>query len=188
MSFAFWENLHKCMSVCGLDSSRYKGHSFCIGAASLEAEKGLSVSQIRAMGRWNSNAFRKYIRSNYMSWDLTDTPTRMIPAWAGIIALPSCHLLHYSGFIFLLFESIHFNLLNIWHYWCYPVVTTMYEILSLAWDGDLYLIWQIICFCLQCYFINQWCCVGVITLPAWAGIVFITLCISHVSWHSWYCS
>jgi hypothetical protein len=55
------------VSVCGLDSSRYKGHSFRIGAASLSAEKGLSDSQIRAMGRWNSNAFRKYIRSNYMS-------------------------------------------------------------------------------------------------------------------------
>ena len=104
------------VSVCGLDSSRYKGHSFRIGAASLSAEKGLSDSQIRAMGRWNSNAFRKYIRSNYMSWDLTDTPTRMIPAWAGIIALPSCPLLHYSGFIFynlkvyisvdLIFDSI----------------------------------------------------------------------------------
>ena len=59
--------LHKCLSVCGLDSSRYKGHSFRIGAASLVAEEGLSGSQIRAMGRWNSNAFRKYIRSNYMS-------------------------------------------------------------------------------------------------------------------------
>ena len=59
--------LHKCLSVCGLDSSRYKGHSFRIGAASLVVEKGLSDSQIRAMGRWNSNAFRKYIRSNYMS-------------------------------------------------------------------------------------------------------------------------
>ena len=59
--------LHKCFSVCGLDSSRYKGHSFRIGAASLVAEKGLSVSQICAMGRWDSNAFRKYIRSNYMS-------------------------------------------------------------------------------------------------------------------------
>ena len=85
----------------------------------------------------------------------------------------------------LLFESIHFNLLNNWHYWCYPVVTTMYEILSPAWAGDLCLIWQIICFCLQCYFINQWYCVGVITLPAWAGIVFITL---YIFWHSWYCS
>ena len=59
--------LHKCLSVCDLDSSRYTGHSFRIGAASLVAEEGLSGSQIRAMGRWNSNAFRKYIRSNYMS-------------------------------------------------------------------------------------------------------------------------
>jgi hypothetical protein len=38
-----------------------------IGAASFAAENGLSDAQIRSMGRWNSNAFRKYIRSNYAS-------------------------------------------------------------------------------------------------------------------------
>lgn len=54
--------LHRCLAKCGLDSSMYKGHSFRIGAASLAAEKGLSDSQIRLLGRWNSNAFKKYIR------------------------------------------------------------------------------------------------------------------------------
>jgi len=63
----FDKSLHKCLAFCGLDSSRYKGHSFRIGAASFAAEKGLSDAQIRSMGRWNSNAFRKYIRSNYTS-------------------------------------------------------------------------------------------------------------------------
>jgi RES domain-containing protein len=43
------------------------GHSFRIGAASFAAEKSLSDAQVRFMGRWNSNAFRKYIRSNYSS-------------------------------------------------------------------------------------------------------------------------
>ncbi|VDI01273.1 Hypothetical predicted protein [Mytilus galloprovincialis] len=56
--------LHKCLASCGLDSSRYKGHSFRIGAATYAAERGLSDSQIRSMGRWKSNAFQKYIRSH----------------------------------------------------------------------------------------------------------------------------
>lgn len=55
--------LHKCLLVCNLDGRRFKGHSFRIGAASLAAEKGLSDAQIRNLGRWKSNAFRKYIRS-----------------------------------------------------------------------------------------------------------------------------
>ncbi|CAC5423976.1 unnamed protein product [Mytilus coruscus] len=42
--------LHKCLASCGLDSSRYKGHSFRIGAATDAAERGLSDSQIRSMG------------------------------------------------------------------------------------------------------------------------------------------
>ena len=60
------ENFCNCLAsafkFCGLDSSRYKGHSFRIGAASHAAEKGLSDTQIRLLGRWKSNAFLKYIR------------------------------------------------------------------------------------------------------------------------------
>ena len=47
---------------CGLDSKRYKGHSFRIGAASEAAKAGYSDAQICLMGRWKSDAFRKYIR------------------------------------------------------------------------------------------------------------------------------
>lgn len=39
-------------------------YSFRIGAASLAAEQGLSDAQIQLMGRWKSNAFKKYIRIN----------------------------------------------------------------------------------------------------------------------------
>ena len=49
-------------AACGLDSRRYKGHSFRIGAASEAAKAGFSDAQIRLMGRWRSDAFRKYIR------------------------------------------------------------------------------------------------------------------------------
>lgn len=61
---AFNKILQKCLLVCGLDCSRYKGHSFRIGAATLVAQKGLTDAQIRTLGRWQSNAFQKYIIPN----------------------------------------------------------------------------------------------------------------------------
>ena len=58
----FTSRLAIILRLCGLDPSRYKGHSFRIGAASHAAEQGMSDAQIRAMGRWKSNAFLKYVR------------------------------------------------------------------------------------------------------------------------------
>ena len=58
----FAELLSLSLKACGLDSTCYKGHSFRIGAASFAAERGMSDAQIRALGRWRSNAFLKYIR------------------------------------------------------------------------------------------------------------------------------
>ena len=46
----------------GLDSSRYKSHSFRIGGACHAAEKGYSDAQIRALGCWKSYAFKVYLR------------------------------------------------------------------------------------------------------------------------------
>ena len=59
----FAELLSLSLRACGLDSTRYKGHSFRIGAASFAADQGMSDAQIRALGRWMSNAFLKYIRT-----------------------------------------------------------------------------------------------------------------------------
>ena len=50
------------LQSCGLDPTRYKGHSFRIGAASFAADRGMSDAQIRTLSRWKSNAFLKYIR------------------------------------------------------------------------------------------------------------------------------
>lgn len=58
----FIDKLSMTIKYCGLDPSRYKGHSFRIGAASFAADAGMSDSQIRALGRWKSDAFHKYIR------------------------------------------------------------------------------------------------------------------------------
>jgi hypothetical protein len=51
------------LQACSLDSTLYKGHSFRIGAASWAAQAGYSDQHIRHLGRWNSNAFQKYIRN-----------------------------------------------------------------------------------------------------------------------------
>ena len=61
--YQFNTELSRCLQFCGLDTTRYKGHSFRIGAASLAADKGFSDAQIRTLGRWKSDAFKLYIRS-----------------------------------------------------------------------------------------------------------------------------
>ncbi|XP_028405752.1 uncharacterized protein LOC114528322 [Dendronephthya gigantea] len=63
----FTEHLALIFRACGLDPTKYKGHSFRIGAATFAAECGFSDAQIRVMGRWKSDAFRKYIRSPNLS-------------------------------------------------------------------------------------------------------------------------
>ena len=63
----FNEQLRACLSFCSLDSSRYKSHSFRIGAACHAADLGYSDSQIRALGRWKSDAFKLYIRNETLA-------------------------------------------------------------------------------------------------------------------------
>ena len=57
----FNTELHRCLSFCGLDTSRYKGHSFRIGAACHAAEKGFFGAQIRTFGCSKSDAFKLYV-------------------------------------------------------------------------------------------------------------------------------
>jgi len=58
----FTNMLSSALRICDLDPNRYKGHSFRIGAATYAAEQGFSDAKIRYMGRWKSDAFKKYIR------------------------------------------------------------------------------------------------------------------------------
>ena len=46
----------------GLPNPQIKPHSFRIGAATHAASLGCTEQQIQKMGRWKSNAFKKYIR------------------------------------------------------------------------------------------------------------------------------
>ena len=62
----FVSNLKLALKYCGLSDLRYKSHSFRIGGATHLAQLGRSELQIRQAGRWQSNAFTKYTRINYM--------------------------------------------------------------------------------------------------------------------------
>lgn len=64
---SFTDLLSLSLKSCGLSPQLYKSHSFRIGAASFAADRGMSDAQIRALGRWKSNAFLKYIRIPYLS-------------------------------------------------------------------------------------------------------------------------
>ncbi len=59
---AFSKVLNQCVNFLGLNSAQLTSHSFRIGRATLGLEQGLSIEQIRLMGRWRSDAFRKYLK------------------------------------------------------------------------------------------------------------------------------
>ena len=46
----------------GFNSNNYSPHSLRISAAKMWASKGLSDAQIRLLGRWQSNAFKNYLK------------------------------------------------------------------------------------------------------------------------------
>ncbi len=59
---SFSKMLNMCVSFVGLNPTQLTSHSFRIGRATLGLEQGLSMEQIRLMGRWSSDAFRKYLK------------------------------------------------------------------------------------------------------------------------------
>ena len=48
------------LSTLGYDST---GHSFRIGAATTVAERGVEDSVIKMLGRWESSAYSRYVRT-----------------------------------------------------------------------------------------------------------------------------
>ena len=67
---AFRANLSSLLQEVGLDTKSYNTHSFRIGAATSAESAGLTESQIKSMGRWKSDAYRRYIKP---------TPLQMAP-------------------------------------------------------------------------------------------------------------
>ncbi len=69
------------LSSAGLDVSRFNGHSFRIGAATTAAHVGLPDSTIRAMGRWKSSAFMRYIQPPVQ--DIASVSTTLLASSTG---------------------------------------------------------------------------------------------------------
>lgn len=59
----FTDQIRAILQEVGLPYNHFAGHSFRIGAATAAACAGLEDSTIRALGKWNSNAFLLYIRT-----------------------------------------------------------------------------------------------------------------------------
>ena len=50
------------LDKAGIDSSKYSGHSFRIGAATTAAQNGMEDSIIKTLGRWESLAYLRYVK------------------------------------------------------------------------------------------------------------------------------
>ena len=58
--FLTWENF--VAAVRGALEADFNGHSFRIGAATTAASRGMEDSMIKTLGRWESDAYQRYIR------------------------------------------------------------------------------------------------------------------------------
>ncbi|XP_077986282.1 uncharacterized protein LOC144440778 [Glandiceps talaboti] len=61
--YILFKSLKTSLSHIGLDSSLYSGHSFHSGGATSAAAAGISDWEIKVMGRWSSDCYRRYIRT-----------------------------------------------------------------------------------------------------------------------------
>ena len=52
------------LEEAGTSSAGISGHSFRIGAATTAAERGVGDSTIKDMGKWRSNAYQRYIKTD----------------------------------------------------------------------------------------------------------------------------
>lgn len=59
----FVKEIRVALALAGIDPAPYSGHSFRIGAATTAAQKGVSDSTIKMLGRWKSSAYQLYIKT-----------------------------------------------------------------------------------------------------------------------------
>jgi len=59
----FYSTLESVQQQYGLDSKHYNTHSFRIRAATSTREAGIPDAQIQMLGRWQSDAYKQYIKT-----------------------------------------------------------------------------------------------------------------------------
>ena len=72
----FVHHVKRALNTAGIDESCYSGHSFRIGAATAAAMAGVPAETIKMLGRWESDAYRLYVR----------TPRETLAAISSLIA------------------------------------------------------------------------------------------------------
>ena len=60
---SFIDQVRKAMAAAGVDYKNYSGHSFRIGAATTAHARGISDATIQMLGRWESSAYRRYVKT-----------------------------------------------------------------------------------------------------------------------------
>lgn len=55
--------LSKSLKHAGVDTNRFKSHSFRIGGATALSMSGYSIDEIKKVGRWKSSAYKSYIKT-----------------------------------------------------------------------------------------------------------------------------
>ena len=60
----FHNHLRSVLTQAGYDAKTFSGHSFRIGAATTASRKGVPDSTIQTLGRWTSQAYLTYIRTD----------------------------------------------------------------------------------------------------------------------------
>ena len=58
----FVSAVHEGLDKAGIDSSKYSGNSFRIGAATMAAARGIEDCVIKTFGRWESIAYLQYVK------------------------------------------------------------------------------------------------------------------------------
>ena len=76
---AFIAEIRKILVALGIPQDQYAGHSFRIGAATSAALAGVADSTIQLLGRWQSAAFLRYVR----------TPPEQLARLSIVLAAPS---------------------------------------------------------------------------------------------------
>ena len=59
----FVDKLRSALTAAGHSAEKYAGHGFRIGAATTAAQCGMEDSLIKTLGRWESSAYMRYIRT-----------------------------------------------------------------------------------------------------------------------------